>query len=58
MESFVLRLWRPQANDGAAGLRGLVRRVGTGEERVFASIEELVAFLQAEPSVPEPPPRR
>jgi hypothetical protein len=49
VESFLVRLWTPEHHEPLGGrLRGVVRRVATGEERVFASDAELLAFLRAE----------
>jgi hypothetical protein len=49
MESFLVRVWRPEPRERLESrLRGVVRRVATGEERVFASEAELLAFLRAE----------
>lgn len=49
MESFVVRLWAPQPREPVGDeLRGVVRRVATGDERVFVSDAELLAFLRAE----------
>jgi hypothetical protein len=49
VESFLVRLWTPQPHEPVGDrLRGVVRRVATGEERVFASDAELLAFLRAE----------
>jgi hypothetical protein len=49
VESYLVRLWTPESAERLGGrLRGVVRRVATGEERVFASDDELLAFLRAE----------
>jgi hypothetical protein len=50
VETFLVRLWRAAPGEPpGAELRGVVRSVGTGAELVFASGEELLAFLR-EPS--------
>jgi hypothetical protein len=60
VESFLVRLWSPDPGGPAADpLRGVVRRVTTGEERVFASEAELLGFLRAvEAGAPEGSARR
>ena len=43
--SYLLRLWREGA---AAPWRGQVRNIAAGDERRFASLAELLAFLEDE----------
>jgi hypothetical protein len=43
MSTFIVRLFESEG----AGIRGRVRHVGSGEEALFASKEELVAFFEA-----------
>jgi hypothetical protein len=49
METFLLRVWMPGDAAGEAGadprLRGHVGHVGSGRERPFGGLEELLAFL-------------
>jgi hypothetical protein len=61
VESFLVRLWSPDPGEPVADpLRGVVRRVTTGEERVFASEAELLGFLRTagseEPEGSDPRP--
>lgn len=49
---YVLRLWRA---DPSAPWRATVRLVLTGAELHFASLDRLVAFLQAEAGEGSPP---
>jgi len=42
MSTFVVRF----VGDGRSGFRGRVRHVASGEEILFASIPELIAFLE------------
>gem|GEM_PF-6829308 len=44
--SYVIRLFRDQATDGASGWRVVVRNVQTGEERQFQRPTEALAFLE------------
>jgi hypothetical protein len=46
MDTYLVRLWRPAPEDAETDLRGVVRHVGTGQERVFASSRDLLAFLR------------
>ena len=43
MSTFIVRLFESEG----AGIRGRVRHVGSGEEALFASREELLAFFEA-----------
>jgi hypothetical protein len=45
METFLVRVWTPAGGEPAAGLRGTVRHLSTGDERSFADPEVLLAFL-------------
>jgi hypothetical protein len=60
MDSYLVRLWRPDPPEPLdARLRGVVRRVDTGQERAFASEAELLDFLRADagdPLLEEPSP--
>ena len=51
METFVVRAWRPAADEaasaeGGGALRGVVEHVATGATIPFRDAEQLVAFLQ------------
>jgi hypothetical protein len=46
METFLVRVWTPAGGEPAAGLRGTVRHLSTGDERSFADPEVLLAFLR------------
>jgi hypothetical protein len=53
---FLIRLW-PAENGGEPAWQASVESVSTGERRVFACLDDLIAFLrqqvvQAEPPVP------
>jgi hypothetical protein len=54
METFVLRVWRPDVADVAAHapalLRGVVEQLATGERHPFQNGAELVLFLSAVPN--------
>ncbi|MBI3913369.1 MAG: hypothetical protein HY327_04180 [Chloroflexi bacterium] len=41
--SFLLRLWREGKEDG---WRAMLKNISTGEQRGFADLQALVAFLQ------------
>jgi hypothetical protein len=50
METFVVRAWRPAADEaappeGGGALRGVVEHVATGATIPFLEAEQLVAFL-------------
>ena len=50
METFVVRAWRPAADEaappeGGGALRGVVEHVATGATIPFRDAEQLVAFL-------------
>ena len=48
MDSFLVQVWHPGAPVdalGGAGLRGIVRHIGSGRETRFSAPDELVAFL-------------
>jgi len=46
--SFLVRVWQePGDEDHAAGWRGSVEHVQTGEKRFFNSMESLLAYLRA-----------
>jgi hypothetical protein len=49
MTSYLVRVWEPVDHGGNAGpqLRGVVRHVPSGEERAFASEDELLTVLRA-----------
>lgn len=48
MESFLVRLWQPvEAEPLDSELRGTVRRIGGGDDQVFASGPELLELLRA-----------
>jgi hypothetical protein len=46
METFLVRVWTPAGGEPAAGLRGTVRHLSTGDERSFADPEVLLGFLR------------
>jgi hypothetical protein len=46
METFLVRVWTPAGGEPAAGLRGTVRHLSTGDESSFADPEVLLAFLR------------
>jgi hypothetical protein len=46
METFLVRVWTPAGGERAAGLRGTVRHLSTGDERSFADPDVLLAFLR------------
>lgn len=46
--SFLVRMWQePGDEDHAAGWRGSVEHVQTGEKRFFNNLESLLAYLRA-----------
>jgi len=45
VDSFLIRVWTDAECAGTLPLRGVARHVRTGEQRAFASADELVAFL-------------
>ena len=49
METFVVRAWRPAADEGlpsdADALRGVVEHVGSGTTMPFRDVDQLVAFI-------------
>jgi hypothetical protein len=52
METFLVRVWTPAGGEPAAGLRGTVRHLSTGDERSFADAEVLLAFLRRASAAP------
>lgn len=54
--SYLVRIWRPSSQ---APWRIMAEAVATGERRTFASLEELLGFLQiplqSPPAPPDPP---
>ncbi|MCL4860263.1 MAG: hypothetical protein KJZ93_12685 [Caldilineaceae bacterium] len=51
--SYLVRIWRPGPQ---AAWRIMAEAVVTGERRTFASLEELLGFLQTELRSPPAPP--
>jgi hypothetical protein len=49
METFVVRAWRPAADESlpsdADALRGVVEHVGSGTTMPFRDVDQLVAFM-------------
>jgi hypothetical protein len=45
METFVLRVWTGDDAADPAGFRGVVRHVPSGDERPFASAQDLEDFV-------------
>ena len=47
MDSFLIRVWTDAECAGTPPLRGVARHVRSGEQRPFASADELAAFLSS-----------
>jgi hypothetical protein len=45
METFVVRVWSPGADDGPDGMRGTVTHLGSGASIVFTEPDALLRFL-------------
>lgn len=55
METVLLRMW--PSGEPTETLRGVVRHVATGEERVFQGEDELLGFLRRVATGPDRPHR-
>jgi hypothetical protein len=58
METFVVRVWSPGADDGPEGVRGTATHLSSGANIVFTEPDALVRFLTGEWSVGEAGARR
>ncbi len=48
METFVVRVWKPGAEDRPEGLRGTATHLGSGVSVVYTEPEALIRFLAGE----------
>jgi hypothetical protein len=55
MDTFVVRVWAHTADEEeGAGLRGVVEHVASGRSERFRSTEQLISFLRAPETGPQP----
>jgi hypothetical protein len=51
METFMVRVWTPDGDDWAPGVRGTATHLASGREVTFTEAAALIAFLED----PDPP---